>query len=57
MGYCGENNPSVTASLCHLPLRAIPPCGALAFRSAFWLRQTLELQSLRDLRQTQTLEL
>ena len=26
----------------------------LAFRSAYWLRQTLELQSLRDLRQAQT---
>gem|GEM_PF-4643591 len=25
MGYCGENNPSVTASLCHLPLRTTPP--------------------------------
>ena len=35
-------------------LRAIPPFGALAFRSAYWLRQTLELQSLRDLRQAQT---
>ena len=38
-------------------LRAIPPFGALAFRSAYWLRQTLELQSLRDLRQAQTLDL
>ena len=35
-------------------LRAIPPFGVLAFRSAYWLRQTLELQSLRDLRQAQT---
>ena len=35
-------------------LRAIPPFGTLAFRSAYWLRQTLELQSLRDLRQAQT---
>ena len=25
MGYCGESNPSVTASLCHLPLRTTPP--------------------------------
>ena len=35
-------------------LRTIPPYGVLAFRSAYWLRQTLELQSLRDLRQAQT---
>ena len=38
-------------------LRTIPPYGVLAFRSAYWLRQTLELQSLRDLRQAQTLDL
>ena len=27
-----------------LRLRTITPCGALVFRSAYWLRQTLDLQ-------------
>ena len=38
MRYCGENAPSVTASLCHLPLRTTPP-------SARWYEVTRRVRA------------
>ena len=43
MAFSPKRSTSRFASLT-LRLRTITPCGALVFRSAYWLRQTLDLQ-------------